>query len=371
MLAPALKRRSKAQELILPYSAGRYHVRHFRGSGGDSAGLVEHDGLDLAGSFHRDGGLKEYPVLCTHAVADHYRDRRRKAEGAGAADNEHGYAAREREADAPAEQQPHNECDDRDGYDCRDEHAGDLIGDLRYRRLGRGGFADHFDDLAESRVLADAQCAAADIAVLVHGRGGDLITLGLVDGDALAGQRRFIDRAAALDNNAVNGDALTRTHGKDIVLLEQLYRDLALGVALDDRGGLGRELHEPAQGVGRLALGARFKHLADGDERQDHGGGLKVEVHHIAHDGFLVPAHLSAGHGKERIGAVNKRGAGAERDERIHIRCAVHESLEAADEELLIDDHDDHRQQQLRQPHRDMVAVIELRQRPAPHHVPH
>ena len=178
-------------------------------------------------------------MLCAHAVADHYRNRRRKSEGAGAADNEHGYPAREREADAPAEQQPHNECDGRNGYDRRDEHTGDLIGDLCNRRLGCGGFADHFDDLAEGRILADAQCAAADIAGLVHGRGGDLISLGLVDGDTLACQCRFIDRAAALDDNAVNGDALARTHGENIVLLELLYRYHALSVALDYRGGFG------------------------------------------------------------------------------------------------------------------------------------
>ena len=49
----------------------------------------------------------------------------------------------------------------------------------------------------------------------------------------------------------------------------------------------------------------------------------------------------------------------------------MHEPLEAADEELLVDDHNDDRQQQLRQPHCDMVADIELWQRPAPHHVPH
>ena len=72
-----------------------------------------------------------------------------------------------------------------------------------------------------------------------HGRGGDLISLGLVDGDTLACQCRFIDRAAALDDNAVNGDALARTHGENIVLLELLYRYHALSVALDYRGGLG------------------------------------------------------------------------------------------------------------------------------------
>ena len=47
------------------------------------------------------------------------------------------------------------------------------------------------------------------------------------------------------------------------------------------------------------------------------------------------------------------------------------QGLIAADEELLVDDHDDHRQQQLGQPHGHMVVVVKRRQGPAPHHVAH
>ena len=92
---------------------------------------------------------------------------------------------------------------------------------------------------------------------------------------------------------------------------------------------------------------------------------------HIAHDGLIVAAHLRARHGKERIGTVHERRRRPEGHERIHVRRAVPERPEAADEKLLVDDHDDHRQQQLRQAHGDVVAVIKLRQRPAPHHVAH
>ena len=47
------------------------------------------------------------------------------------------------------------------------------------------------------------------------------------------------------------------------------------------------------------------------------------------------------------------------------------EGLEAADEKALVDDHDDDREQKLRQAHRHVVIRVEARQRPAPHHVPH
>ena len=47
------------------------------------------------------------------------------------------------------------------------------------------------------------------------------------------------------------------------------------------------------------------------------------------------------------------------------------EAFEAADEKLLVDDHDDARQDQLDEAHGDVVAVEPVRQGPAPHHVAH
>ena len=60
-----------------------------------------------------------------------------------------------------------------------------------------------------------------------------------------------------------------------------------------------------------------------------------------------IAARLRARHGKERIRAVDKRRRRAERHERVHVRRAVPERLVAADEKLLVDDHDNHSQQKL------------------------
>ena len=189
--------------------------------------------------------------------------------------------------------------------------------------------------------------------------------------DALAGERRLVDRARAVEHHTVDRDALPRPHEKHVAQAHLLDRHGQLRAAALHGRGLGRELQEAAQRVGRLALGARLERLADGNEREDHGGGLKVKIMHIAHDGLRIAAHLRARHGKERIRAVDKRRRRAERHERVHVRHAVPERLVAADEKLLVDDHDDHRQQQLCQAHGNMVTVIKARQRPAPHHVPH
>ena len=89
------------------------------------------------------------------------------------------------------------------------------------------------------------------------------------------------------------------------------------------------------------------------------------------HDESVVAIHLRTGHGEEGIGAPEEAGRGTKRHQRIHVGGAVEEALEAVDEELLVDDHHDARQQQLNEAHRDVVAVKPVGERPAPHHVPH
>ena len=371
VLAPALERAGQAQQLALRHAGGRTDVRHGRVAGGDGASLVERDDLDAAGLLEGGGRLEENAVFRAHAAADHDRHRCGEAERARAADDEHGDAARERIAHAAPQQQPDNERHERDAHDRRHEHAGHLVGDLRDRRLRGRRVADHLDDLRKGCVLADARGAAFQEARLVHRRGRDGRARRLVGRDTLARERRLVDRARALEHHAVDRDALARADEEHVALLHLLDRDGHLRAAALDGGGLRREFHEAAQRVGRFALRAGLERLAHRDEREDHGGGLKVKVHHVVHDGLLVAAHLRARHGKERIRAVHERRRRPERHERVHVRCTVPERLIAADEKLLVDDHDDHRQQQLRQAHGDMVAVIKLRQRPAPHHVAH
>ena len=57
-----------------------------------------------------------------------------------------------------------------------------------------------------------------------------------------------------------------------------------------------------------IILNVGFQGLAHGDEGQDHGGGFKVELHHIVHDKFVIAIDLSTGHGKEGVSAPHKAG---------------------------------------------------------------
>ena len=369
VLALLFEREGEAHEVFLADALGGEDVGDLGLAGGDGTGLVQGYDVHLAGLLEGSGGLEQDAVLGAHAVADHDGDRGREAERAGAADDQDGDAAREGVAEVIAEEQPHYDGDYGDGDDGGDEDAGDLVGDLGDGRLGRGGVGDHLDDLAEGGVLADAGGLALDKAALVERGGADAVALGLVDRDALAGERALVDGAVAFKHYAVDGDVLARADNEDVALLHFLDAHGDLLAVAEYRGGLGGELHEALERVGGLALAARFEHLADGDEREYHRGGLEVELR--VHDVHLIHRSRLGGHLKERVAAPYKRGGGAERDQGVHVGRLVREALEAGDEELLVDYHDDDGQVELDERLSHIVGRQELRQRPAPHHRAH
>ena len=340
MLALLLERKRRAKQLRFAYTVCGKKLGDLRLARSDGAGLVQRDDVHAARLLQRRGGFEQNAVLRAQSAADHDGDGRGEPQRAGTADDEHGNAAREGEADALTEQQPHGGRHRRDGNDGRHEYAGDPVRDLCDGGLGRGGVADHLNDLRKRGVLADARGAAAQEAGLVDRRGGDRVARGLVHRQALARQRRLVDGACAVKHHAVHGDALARADHEDVVPLHLLDGDLKLPTVAFDHRGLRGKLHQAFERVGRAALGAGLEHLADGDEREDHGGGLEVEVHHVGHHGLCVAAHLRTGHGEEGVGAVAEGCRRTEGDERIHVRCAAPQALEAADEEFLVDDHD-------------------------------
>ena len=72
----------------------------------------------------------------------------------------HGDAARERSRNVCPTSIQTMERNNSDADDGRDEHAGNLIGDLRNRRFRGGGIADHADNLGKSGVLLPTRVAS-------------------------------------------------------------------------------------------------------------------------------------------------------------------------------------------------------------------
>ena len=267
MLAFLLQRNGAGQKLVLRYACRREKIRDCRLAGGDGSGFVERDDLNSAGFLQTCCRLEENAVLRAETAADHDRNRRRQTQRAWTADDQHRDAAREAVAEGLADQQPDNRCDNCNRNDRRDKNAGDLVGNFGNRRFGRRCVGDHLNDLRERRVLPDARGAAGQKARLVDRCGRDRIAGGFVRRDALAGERRLVDRARAIEHHAVDRNALAGADDEGVSGLYLLDGDGLFLAASYNRRRFGRELHEAFERVRRLALRACLQHLADGDER--------------------------------------------------------------------------------------------------------
>ena len=239
VLAAALQRGGQREQLGLSHARSGQKVGDGRFAAGDCAGLVQRYDAGASGFFQRRSGLEQDAVLRTKAVAHHNSHRRCQTQRTGAADDQHRDAPRQRVAHIPPQQQPDKGGDHRNADDRRHEKAGYGICDLCNGGFGGGGIADHADDLRQRGVLAYAGSAALQIAGLVGGGGAYLIALGLVHGDALAGQGAFVHGAATLQHDAVHRDVLTGAHHKDGALLHLLDGYGHLGTVPQQGGGFG------------------------------------------------------------------------------------------------------------------------------------
>ena len=371
MLAFAFQGQGQLQQAFFrEFSLGN-QVRDLGGSRGDGSGFVQHHDLGLSGLFQGYGILKEDAVLGPYPVAHHNGHRRGKAQGAGAADDQHGNAPGQGKGKVPAQKQPHQGGHQGDAHHPGDKHPGDPVRNFGNGGLGGRCIRDHFDDLRQGGVLPHPAGFTAQEAGLVDGGGGNGAARGLVHGNALPGQGGLIHRTGTLQHHAVYGNALPRPDHEYIALADLSDGHRHFLPLAEESSGLGGQLHQGFQGIGGLALGPGFQHFTHGDEGQDHGGGFKIEFVHIGHDPGHIPPHLGIGHGKQGIDAPQERCRGAQGHQGIHIGGPIPQGLEAGNKEFLVDDHDNGCQQQLGQAHGHMVPLQKARQGPAPHHMAH
>ena len=147
MLTLLLQNPCRMQQLLRRNAFRRKDIRNSRLSARDGSGLIERYNLHFSGLLQRDCRLEHNTVLSTHAVSDHDGYRSGKSERTRAADDQNRDRSRQRKADRLSGKQPHNQCHDRNSNDRRYKYAGDFVGNLGNRRLGRRGIADHLDDL--------------------------------------------------------------------------------------------------------------------------------------------------------------------------------------------------------------------------------
>ncbi len=140
----------------------------------------------------------------------------------------------------------------------------------------------------------------------------------------------FVERGAAFQHRAVDGNFVARAHAQCIADLHDLERDLFVAaVGANAARGLGREIEQRADGAGGRRARAQFEHLADQHQHGDHRGGFEINRRRAA---------VAAEGGREYAGregggeAVDVGDAGAHGDQREHVEIARDQRLRAAHE---------------------------------------
>jgi hypothetical protein len=248
MAARLLQRGRQAQHLVPRRAVRRHHRGERRLALGERAGLVEGDHRDACATSSASASLMRMPWRAATPGAGHDGRRRGQPQRAGAGDDQHRHRVDERlfpvtrEAEAPAQQG-----EQRDDQHHRHEHRADAVDDALDRRLP--AWADSTMRMMRASVVSApmAVVRTTSSAFGVDGAAGDLVAHALGHRQALAGDQRFVDLAAAFDDVTVDRDAVAGAHDDEVA-----DHDLATGTSTRRRRARTRAV------VGRSAFSARM-----------------------------------------------------------------------------------------------------------------
>ena len=268
--------------------------------------------------------------------------------------------------------QPGNHRNHGDGDDYRHKDGAHLIGQAGYGRLRGVCVLHQTDNLRERRILTDARRLHLQPSGFAHRAARNTVPHLLLHRHALSGEGRLIHRGGAFQNAAVYRDGSAGLHDEDIARLHLLERNLLLLAVAQKHRRLGRQIHQPGDGVGRAALGAGLQQLADCDQREDGAGGLKIQIHGIMVHERQIAVAQSPANVIDGENAVCHGGTGADGNERIHGGRTLRQRFETGDIKFPVDIQDGQHEQKLRKRkcQRVLLAQQKAGQRQA-HHVAH
>ena len=361
----------KEQFLLLHAGSGA-DLRHLRAALRDSAGLVEHNGVHAVDRLQAFRCLEEDAVFSALSRADHDSCRRGKAERAGAGDDKHGNTNGKRKLERLARDQPGNRRNHGDGDDYRHKDGAHLIGQAGYGCLRGVCVLHQTDDLRERRILTDARRLHLQPAGFADRAARDAVPRLFLHRHALTGEGRLVHRGRAFQDAAVHRDGSAGLHDEDIARLHLLERNLLLLAVAQKHRRLGRQIHQPGNGVGRAALGACLQQFAYRDQRKDGAGGLKIQIHGVMVHERQIAVAQSPSDVIDGENAVCHGGTGADGNERIHGGRALRKRFETGDIKFPVDIQDGQHEQKLRKRkcQRVLPAQQKAGQRQA-HHVAH
>ena len=248
---------------------------------GERAGLVDDERVDLFHALQRLGVLDEHARLRAAPDADHDRHRRREPERAGTSDDQDRDGGDEPvgKARLGSENRPGGEGGERHGDHQRHEPA--RRPDRRGAGSARGSFAPSptiWTIWASKRIAADLFRAHDEGAGLIERARDDLGARLLAHRHGFAGDERFVDGRAAIENRAVDRHFLARPHAQAVANEDRVEAHfLVAAVVADTPRGLWREVEQRLDRVGGLLARPQLQHLAEQDENGDDGGRLEID----------------------------------------------------------------------------------------------
>ena len=171
----------EAEHLRAVPAVERDDLGHLRGSRGERARLVEHDGICLGKRLKMFGALDGKALLGALAHGREHRDGARKLERAGVVDHER--AARTNQV---AHREPHT---GREGEVPRHDLVGQMLATAESLGFERLGLLNQAHDRAHLGVVRGSAHAHVGLAVLNSGAGKDVVAHAAFHSERLAGER--------------------------------------------------------------------------------------------------------------------------------------------------------------------------------------
>ena len=323
------------------------HIRYGRMTGSDGSRFIQHDGVDGVQVFQALGGFDEDAVFGRLSGAHHDGHGCGKPQRTGAGDDEHGDGAGKGEFKACSGNEPDDGGQNGDDDDCRNEHAADPIRKPGDGRFGIARFIHQTDDLRQGGVVAHAGGTEAEGAILIDGGGDDRIALSLFYGDAFPGDGGLVQIAVSLRDHPIHGNAHAGTDNHDVSRHDLFSGNGDFFTVPDDDCGFGSQVHQLAQRVGGFGFGAGFQIFSHRHQRQNHGGGFKIELMGIVMYQFHVIVAKPRSQTIHGENSINKGSGRTDGHQGVHVRGPHDERLKTGLEKVPVNEKHRNGQKQL------------------------
>ena len=258
--------------------------------------------------FQRLGIFEQYPHLSAPTGAHHDCHRRGQSQGAGAGNYQYGNGIGQAEFQRIAQQHPHRKGYRRNRHHNGNEHPGDFVRQSGNGSLGTSGLLHHADDLSQGGVLSHLVGPEFQITLSIHRGGGYPVAHSLFHRDTFPGQGALINGGPPLDDGSVHGNAPAGADNHRVSHLHLLHWNVLNRISPADRCGFGTQIHQSPDGIAGFSLGPGFQVFSQGDQSENHGGGLKIEVLAVLCDDIPFPMPHGPGHTEQSGYAVNQCG---------------------------------------------------------------